>query len=145
MSARIFALLLTFILFAFPVYAAPVTCNPKLPESNTNICPAGLDQIANMFQQFITVFVGFGFVVLLIMLIVAGFKYLTSGGEPKAVSAAHQTFSWALLGLFFMAIAWIILLLIKQFTGVDVFIFNVKSLCGDPTARIPFPFCQPKP
>ncbi len=107
-----------------PVYAAVPTCDPNIKGD----CPAGLTQIEEMFKQFITVFVGFGFVVLLIMLIMAGFKYLTSGGEPKAVSAAHQTFMWALLGIFFMAVAWIILLLIEQFTGVDVTTFNVQTL-----------------
>lgn len=127
-------IILTFIftLLVPSVHAAsPLpTCNPASPDPE--VCPAGLTQIENTFSNFVSISVGLAFVALLVMAIFAGFKYLISAGEPKAVSAAHQTLMWALLGIFFMAIAWIILLLIKEFTGVDVFIFDVKSLCNVP-------------
>lgn len=90
--------------------------------------PAGLNEIEQVFGSIISVIVGLGFVVLLVMLVWAGIKYLTSGGEPKAVQSAHQTVSWALLGIVFMAIAWLILQLIKVFTGIDVTVFNIKVL-----------------
>lgn len=89
---------------------------------------AGLYQIEAVFSNVISAFVGLGFIACLVMLISAGFKYLTSGGEPKAISAAHQTFTWALLGIVVMAVAWVILLLIKAFTGIDVTTFNLKTL-----------------
>lgn len=103
------------------VYAA---CDPTKPAD----CPAGLDQIEGVFKNVISVIVGLGFIAMLVMLIMAGIKYLTSAGEPKAVQAAHQTVTWALLGVVFMAIAWIILQLIYVFTGIDVTIFNIKIL-----------------
>lgn len=90
--------------------------------------PAGLDQIEELFRNIISVVVGLGFMALLILLVSAGIKYLTSGGEPKAVQSAHQTVTWALLGVVFMAIAWIVLQLIKVFTGIDVTVFNIKIL-----------------
>lgn len=90
--------------------------------------PAGLDQIEQVFSSVISVMVGLGFIALLVMLTWAGFKYLMSGGEPKAVAAAHQTVTWALLGIIFMAFAWLILQLIKAFTGIDVTTFNTKIL-----------------
>lgn len=92
--------------------------------------PAGLQQIEKTFSTFISVSVGLAFVALLVMVILAGFKYLTSGGEPKAVQSAHTTLTWALLGIFIMAVAWIVLLLIQALTGVDVLHFNVKTLCS---------------
>ena len=95
--------------------------------------PAGLQQIENLFQQLISVVAGLGFIALLVLLIWTGFKYLTSGGEQKAVQAAHQTATWALLGILFMAVAWLVLQLIFAFTGIDVTFFNIKALCGDPT------------
>lgn len=104
--------------------------------------PAGLDQFEQVVGNIVSVIVGLGFVATLILLIMAGFKYLTSGGEPKAIQSAHQTAIWALLGILFMAIAWLILQLIHSFTGIDVTIFNIKTLCGDPKATIPFPFCK---
>ena len=71
-----------------------------------------------------------GFMVLLVMLVAAGFKYLTSAGEPKAVQAAHQTVTWALLGIVFMAVAWIVLQLISLFTGVNLTFFDIRTLCN---------------
>lgn len=92
--------------------------------------PAGLAQIEQVFGNILSVVVGLAFVVLLVMLTWAGIKYLTSGGEPKAIQAAHLTVTWALLGVLFLAIAWIILQLIHAVTGVDVTIFNIRALCG---------------
>ena len=103
--------------------------------------PAGLQQIEDVFRNVISVVVGLAFIVSLVMLIFAGIKYLTSGGEPKAIQAAHQTVTWALLGILFMAIAWLILQLIHNFTGIDVTVFNVKALCGIGGTQ----FCSPSP
>lgn len=93
---------------------------------------AGLTEIESIVGSVISVVVGLGFVAMLILIVMAGFKYLTSGGEPKAIQSANQTFTWALLGVVFMAVAWVILQLIAGITGLPVTIFNIKSLCGDP-------------
>ena len=89
---------------------------------------AGLQQIEDVFKNIILVFVGLGFIAMLVMLVMAGIKYLTSGGEPKAIQSAHQTVTWALLGVLFLAIAWIILQLIHTFTGINVTNFNIRTL-----------------
>lgn len=92
-------------------------------------CPAGLDQFQNTLANVISIMVGLGFIAMLILILWAGIKYLTSGGEPKAVQAAHQTLTWALLGILFFGLAWVILLLIEAFTGINVTVFNIKALC----------------
>lgn len=92
--------------------------------------PAGLQQIEDVFKNVVSTVVGLAFIVSLVMLIFAGIKYLTSSGEPKAIQAAHLTVTWALLGILFMAIAWLILQLIENFTKVEVTIFNIKALCN---------------
>ena len=103
---------------------------------------AGLKEIEDVFTNFISVIVGLGFIVLLVMLVLAGIKYLTSGGEPKAVQQAHHTVTWAFLGVLFLAIAWLILQLIGAFTGLPVTFFNIRALCGDKG----FQFCpSPSP
>lgn len=104
-------------------------CIPIAAPGATADTEAGLKQIEDVFKNVISVVVGLGFIASLIMLIFAGFKYLTSGGEPKAVQAAHQTFAWALLGILFLAIAWLVLKLIEAFTGVPVTFFDIKTLC----------------
>lgn len=92
---------------------------------------AGLQQLEDVFSKIISVVVGLGFVAMLVWLVMAGFKFLTSGGEPKALQSARQAATWALMGLFFMVIAWLILQLIANFTGLKLTTFDVRSLCGD--------------
>lgn len=93
--------------------------------------PAGVQQLQDIIQRIINLVVGAAFVVLLVMLIVAGIRYITSGGEQKSLQSAHNTLTWALLGILFMVIAWLILLLVKAFTGVDVtkFCIGFAPLC----------------
>ncbi len=92
--------------------------------------PAGLDQISGLFTAIVKAATGLAFVAVLVILVVASIKFLTSGGEPKAVASARDAVTWALLGILFMAIAWLILQLIQAFTGVKVTIFDIKVLCG---------------
>ncbi len=92
--------------------------------------PAGLTQIEDLFKNIVSIVVGLGFIAVLVMVVWAGFKYLTSGGEQKAIQQAHQVVTWALLGMVFMALAYLVLLLIENFTGVKVSVFDAKTLCN---------------
>ncbi len=92
--------------------------------------PAGIPQLEYLFSRIICIIVPLGFTALLVILVWAGIKYLTSAGEPKAVQSAHQTVTWGLLGVVFLAIAWLILQLIQNFTGIEVAKFTLSSLPG---------------
>lgn len=114
-----------------PVYAACDAAEMAKPVGQRSAdCPAGLNQIEQVFTSIISTIVGLGFIAMLVLLVIAGIKYLTSGGEPKAIQSAHETVTWALLGVLFLAIAWLILQLIGVFTGVEVTSFNIRVLCG---------------
>jgi len=65
----------------------------------------------------------------LLMVIVGGFKYITAQGDPKAISSARSTITWAIVGLIFIIISWLILLFIGQFTGVKVTNFCIGTDC----------------
>lgn len=141
MLIKILTILLTtsYLLLASPVHAA---CDPNLPVDQRGAdCPAGLDQLEAVVGNVISVIVGLSFIAMLVMVIMAGLKYLTSGGEPKAIQSAHYTLTWALLGLLFFALAWIILQLIHAFTGIDVTVFDIKTLCK--LGNDPLKFCTP--
>jgi len=58
-------------------------------------------------------------VVFFIMLLAGGYKYITSGGDPKKTAEAQGTLTWAVGGLVFIALAYLILRLIAAFTGVN--------------------------
>lgn len=62
-----------------------------------------------------------------IMLLVGGFKYLTSGGDPKKAQSAKDTLTYAILGLVLVIAAWFILAFIEEFTGVKVTIFKIPG------------------
>lgn len=59
-------------------------------------------------------------IALFIMLLVGGFKYLTAGANPKNKELAKNTLTYAIVGLVVLVASWLILLLIKEITGVDV-------------------------
>jgi hypothetical protein len=82
----------------------------------------GFEKIFATILSFTTAAVG---IVCFVMLIVGGFKYLTSGGDPKQAASAQGTLTWAIAGLAIIVVAWLILKFIAYFTGVDVTIFEI--------------------
>ncbi len=126
----LFFIILLFSSFLSPAYAACDTTTEmaKPVADRSPDCPAGLDQFEQVVGNIVSAIVGLGFVAMLFLLIRAGIRYLTSGGDPKTIASAHQAITWALLGILFMAIAWIILLLVEKLTGIDVTNFNLNVL-----------------
>jgi len=62
-----------------------------------------------------------------VMLLISGFKYLTSGGNPKAVESARNTITYAILGLALIIGIWFVLQFIETFTGMPVTEFTFPS------------------
>ena len=73
------------------------TCN----SSTTN----GTSHINSIIHTVINVFSLIVGVVSVIMIIVGGFRYITSGGESSAVSGAKNTIIYAIIGLVVVALA----------------------------------------
>jgi hypothetical protein len=67
--------------------------------------------------SYLLVIAGFVF---LAMLISGGFKYLTSGGDPKAVAGAQTTLTYAVFGMLVAILAYLMLVLIQTLTGANV-------------------------
>jgi len=93
--------------------------------------PAGVAELENLVSRIISLSVAASGIALLVVLTIAGFKFLTSGGEPKAIQSASQAVTWALLGMLFLVIAWLVLQLIESITGVQVTKFCIE-LSGCP-------------
>lgn len=72
----------------------------------------------------IAILVGFVF---LIMLIIGGFKYLTSSGDPKKAEAAKGTITAGFLGMILIISAYIILVLLGTFTGLTLTTFKIPT------------------
>lgn len=83
--------------------------------------------LETIFGSVVSVILSVAAIVLFVILLVGGFRWLTSGGDPKAVEAARGTISSAIAGLVILLLAFIILQVIEAITGVDVTIFKVTQ------------------
>jgi hypothetical protein len=86
---------------------------------------AKISDFTAIFNNIVTDVLGFAAIVLFIVLLVGGFKFITSGGDPKALDSAKKSITGGLAGLIIILVAYLILVLIKIITGVDVTKFNV--------------------
>lgn len=86
---------------------------------------ATFSDLESMIQRVVGLAIGFAGIVLFILLLVGGFKYITSGGDPKAVESAKGTLTSAIIGLVVLIVSYLILVLINVLTGVDVLNFQV--------------------
>ncbi len=89
--------------------------------------PAPLSALEDVFGSVVTSLLALGGIVLFLMLLSGGFKYLTSGGDPKAVEGAKNTLTYAIGGLVLLAFSYLILVIIGTFTGADVTNFVITK------------------
>ena len=61
-----------------------------------------------------------------IMLLVGGFRILTSAGDAKGLQAGKQTLTLAVVGIILAISSWLILLTIENITGSPVTQFKVS-------------------
>lgn len=63
---------------------------------------SGVDKIVRLALQFLSIVAG---IIAVIMIIVSGFKYVTSQGDPNSISSAKQALIYAIAGLVVVAFA----------------------------------------
>lgn len=96
--------------------------DPKCVQANQ------LSDLTGIFLKIISILIPVGGVILFIMIIVGGFTLLTSGGTPQKVEVAKATITYAIIGIILLASAYLIVLLIARFTGVEgILDFNLYS------------------
>lgn len=71
-----------------------------------------------VFQNILTIAVSLAVLALFVMLIIGGFRFLTSGGDAKQAGAARSTMTYAVIGIALLALTFLIFKLIESFTGV---------------------------
>lgn len=69
-----------------------------------SVCLA-FNSIAGFLTYVIDILIGFGAIAALFGLIFAGYKYMTSGGNPEAGASAKSSALYAILGLIVVLIA----------------------------------------
>ena len=87
--------------------------------------PAQLTDLEVIFARILNVVTSFAVLAVFIMLVIGGFKYITSGGDPKATESAQKTLTYAIFGLVALVGIWLILRFVEVFTGVNVTEFKI--------------------
>ena len=98
----------------------------KLPGENTIDPPKNfkikefesLGAIVSSFLPYVLVLAG---LVLLFLLITAGFQYLTSGGDPKSTQSAQQKMTSAVVGFVLLFVAYWLFQILGILMGLDFF------------------------
>ena len=80
--------------------------------------------LGNIVRALITMALVIASVVFIIMLLVGGIQYLTSGGDKGALEEARQRITNALIGIFITFCVWVIATLVGYFFGVRLLMFG---------------------
>lgn len=107
---------------------------------NTDVCSKGFglaqaDGVASLqcliplFVSAVRAVIALGAVALFVMLLVGGFNFLFSAGDAKKLEKARGTVTQAIVGLVIMSVAYLIILMISQFTQIpDLVNFSIPTL-----------------
>ena len=78
------------------------------------------DLIAGIIRNGILLLIIISFIVALIMMLLAGFKFITAGGDEKSVSSAWSQITWGLIGLIVVVGAFAIIRLAETFFRIQI-------------------------
>lgn len=82
--------------------------------------PAKIVDIVGILRNIISILAPVAGIAFFIMLLVGGYHFVTSGGDPKAAGQARTTLTFAVIGIVLVVASWLIIKAIAEFTGVDI-------------------------
>lgn len=82
--------------------------------------PAKLQDLSLYFGNILEAMIPLIGLLAFIMLLVGGFKILTSSGDAKGMAGGKQTITLAVVGIVLAITSWLVLVFVKNITGVDV-------------------------
>lgn len=93
--------------------------------------PTPLYAFTGVFTRILSALIPLGGIVLFIMLVIGGFMFITSSGDPRKTEGAKSTLTYAIAGIVLLASAFLIIELIANFVGVPT-ILNFSVYFGGP-------------
>lgn len=90
----------------------------------------GFKSIGNFISNALFVAFAVAVLVVLVMLIVGAYEWITSGGDKEAVGKARNRIINALIGLAVLAVAFALARVFAQFTGLDLDNLVIPSPAG---------------
>jgi len=88
------------------------------PPCGDDVCGATLACLTTVFPNVITTALELVGVVAVIMIILAGIRFLTSGGDQKRLEGARKTLTYAIIGIVVIFGSYLIINLVSFVTGV---------------------------
>jgi len=138
-TIAVLSIFCSFLLIYRPVYAAS-TCGGGFSASQCSAC-AGISQLGNsqncatngssvtgVIRTVIKVLAYIVGIAAVVMLILAGFKFITSGGSAEAVKSAKSMIIYAIVGLVVVALAEIIVHSVLNSAASVSSIINIKEV-----------------
>lgn len=109
------------IFFPQPIFAQGTAWTGRCQQNGV----ATIQGFECLYKNILQILIPAAGLVFFAMFLVGGFKYLTSSGDSKKAAAATSTLTMAFIGLIGVIVSWLVLLFIKNFTGIDPTIFKV--------------------
>ena len=81
---------------------------------------AQISNFQDLFSNVVSVLIALAGVVLFVLIVMSGLKFITSGGDPKAVEGAKKTLTYAVGGLVAILLSYMVLLLIERVAGLPI-------------------------
>ena len=109
-----------------PAYAATAsqTCWTQAEMASEGV--ATIQGITCVIKNILTPLPALIALAAVVMIIMAGIRIINAGSDAKALAAAWLSFTYAVIGLILLAVVWLVLVLIKNFTGADVTNINFQ-------------------
>lgn len=144
-------LLIGMVLFLVPLFLPSHALAQNFGFEWTGVCVApdenGVKDVATiqglecLLANILTVFIALIGMAAFVMVLIAGIRYLLSGGNTKGTEQARSTLTMAILGIVVALSAFIILNLLSAFTGVDLTQFFIPRDTSSSTGATTAPTC----
>lgn len=108
-------------IYSLPILAQVRTFSPAGPKPEVAGPTGDIATIAGfeaIFNNVVSVALGFAGIAFFFMLVVNGFAFMTAGGEPPKIQAAKKGLTTAFIGFIAVLLAFTVIVLFESFTGL---------------------------
>ena len=103
--------------------AAPAVALAQAGANSGQLVPNEIRPIGNIvsvIRAIIQLILVIAFVLAFIMLLIGGIRWITAGGDEKAVGSARNMITAALIGLVIVLVAYALIRLVETFFGLNI-------------------------
>lgn len=122
-------ILLLLIFFVLTLISPPHTQAATTITTDTagGVEYATLQGFESIFKNTLKIIVPIAGIGLFITLLIGGFQYITSGGDPKQTQKAQSIITSAIIGVVTLFGLWFVFRLLTDFTEIDLFWFEIPG------------------